>query len=142
MMHLAPLALLVGVAAADADTRPWMNKADPPGARAAKLLAKMSLAEKIVMLHGPDGTFPDGSKVPCCECHNKTTGKIISPLCAYTGNVAPNKRLGIPPINMNDVRNEAPITSCRSKLLARRILQRFFVQSGPFLSVLKEEKPS
>eukprot|EP01051_Picozoa_sp_SAG22_P005736 SAG22_NODE_350_length_11853_cov_3.693211_12_plen_662_part_00 len=40
--------------------------------------------------------------MPCCECHNKTTGKIISPLCAYTGNVAPNAHLGIPPINMND----------------------------------------
>lgn len=40
------------------------------------------------MLHGP----PSG---PCCECQG-------DPLCNYTGNVAPNTRLGIPQIKMND----------------------------------------
>ena len=41
--------------------------------------------------------------LPCvssCECHNG--GNITSRACAYTGNVAPNARLNIPPINMND----------------------------------------
>ena len=76
LLSAAGLLLLGG---ATADSRPWMDKADPPGVRAKALLAKMSLAEKIVMLHGP------AAPMPCCECHNKTTGKIISPLCAYTG---------------------------------------------------------
>jgi hypothetical protein len=30
----------------------WMDKRDPPASRAAKLLAKMTLDEKLGMLHG------------------------------------------------------------------------------------------
>ena len=51
------VALAVAVAA-DAQPRPWMNKADPPAVRAQKLLAQMTLDEKIVMLHGPVDPVP------------------------------------------------------------------------------------
>ena len=46
------------------------------------------------MLHGPEAPSPS------CEC--KPGQPDYSPACAYTGNVAGNKRLGIPPIHMND----------------------------------------
>ncbi len=82
------VALAVAVAA-DAQPRPWMNKADPPAVRAQKLLSQMTLDEKIVMLHGPV------DPVPCCEC-NESQG----PLCNYTGNVYPNARLGIPQVGL------------------------------------------
>lgn len=78
------VALAVAVAA-DAQPRPWMNKADPPAVRAQKLLSEMTLDEKIVMLHGPI------DPMPCCECDEAN-----GPLCNYTGNVYPNARLGIP----------------------------------------------
>lgn len=63
--------------------------------RATKLLQKMSLTEKLNYLHGPAG-------LPT-ECLDRTPMKPeYSALCAYTGNVAPNSRLMIPPLNMND----------------------------------------
>jgi len=68
-------------------TGPWSDVSAPPAQRAKLLLANMTLADKLQMLHGP----PTG---PCCQC--KTAE------CAYVGNVAPNSRLGIPPITMND----------------------------------------
>eukprot|EP00913_Durusdinium_trenchii_P004477 g4156.t1 len=58
-----------------------------PAERARRLVARMTVAEKLSMLHGPAG----GS----AQCS-------VSPRCAYVGNVAPIERLGIPPINMND----------------------------------------
>jgi len=70
--------------------RAWMNPNDSPAVRAAALLKHMTLEEKVTMLHGP----PSGS---CCECDEKE-----GPLCNYTGNIAPNSRLGIPQIKMND----------------------------------------
>ena len=70
--------------------RAWMNPNDSPAVRAAVLLKQMTLEEKVIMLHGP----PTGS---CCECDEKE-----GPLCNYTGNIAPNSRLGIPQIKMND----------------------------------------
>ena len=39
----------VGTHGAVADSRPWMNKADPPGVRAKKLVAEMKMEEKLVM---------------------------------------------------------------------------------------------
>lgn len=68
----------------------WMNISDSPSVRASALLREMSLEEKITMLHGP-------SSGSCCECDEKE-----GPLCNYTGNIAPNSRLGIPQIKMND----------------------------------------
>jgi hypothetical protein len=68
--------------------RPWMNENDSPKTRASKLLAEMTLGEKLAMLHGP----PTG---PCCQCKGNAS-------CAYVGNVAGSKRLGIPPLNLND----------------------------------------
>ena len=56
--------------------QPWMNASDPPEARAAKLVAAMTLAEKIALFHGS------------CK--------------GYVGNVCANTRLGIPAIKMND----------------------------------------
>ena len=81
--------LLSSVALASALVEgPWSDMAATPEARAHALVANMTLDEKLTMLHGP----PTG---PCCQC--KT-----SPDCAYVGNVLPNKRLGIPPLTMND----------------------------------------
>jgi beta-glucosidase len=68
----------------------WMNEMDPAELRATALLREMSLEEKVAMLHGP-------SSGSCCECDEKE-----GPLCNYTGNIAPNSRLGIPQIKMND----------------------------------------
>jgi hypothetical protein len=62
-----------------------MRIGDDPATRARNLLVQMTTAEKISMLHGP----PPGHD--CCEC-------ITSPLCNYTGNVAPIERLGIPQV--------------------------------------------
>eukprot|EP01052_Picozoa_sp_SAG31_P008457 SAG31_NODE_427_length_15813_cov_13.679649_19_plen_178_part_00 len=76
--------------------RPWMDRSLPPQTRAALLLQKMQLPEKLAMLHG--ATVPGWGT----ECYNKTTGKIPDPACAYTGNVAANNRLGIPPLHLND----------------------------------------
>ena len=67
---------------------PWSSPRASPDERASLLLANMTLLEQLAMLHGP----PTG---PCCQCTTNAT-------CAYVGNVAPNARLGIPPINMND----------------------------------------
>ena len=95
MMGAAATLLLLATADAVAlAEKPWMNRADPPAARAKALLAKMTQAEKLVMLHGPV------APMPCCECHNASG--IIHAACAYTGNVLGNERLGIPPIHMND----------------------------------------
>ena len=142
MLQVAALAIAVSGAAAAADSRPWMNKADPPRCatnrgisrcslcfaplcsralrsvlrrpeprvrrlclltrrcpgrtRAQKIVKEMTMEEKLQMLHGP--VAPE----PCCECFNKTTGEFKDKGCAYTGNVPPVERLGIPPIHMND----------------------------------------
>jgi beta-glucosidase len=60
------------------------------------LLEKMTLPEKLAMLHG--AVVPGWGT----ECYNKTTGKIPDATCAYTGNVVGNARLGIPPLHLND----------------------------------------
>ena len=66
---------------------PWSDVSLGPVERARKLLKNMTLDEKLSMLHGNEnGT---------CQCN-------YSARCAYVGNVAPVKRLGIPPINMQD----------------------------------------
>ena len=67
---------------------PWSDVSKTPDERAHALVSEMTLDEKLAMLHGP----PTG---PCCQCTTNAT-------CAYIGNVVPNARLGIPPINMND----------------------------------------
>ena len=54
----------------------WMDRSDPPDVRAAKLVAAMTLAEKVQLFHG--------------SCSG------------YVGNVCANDRLGIPAIKMND----------------------------------------
>jgi beta-glucosidase len=60
VVFLSALSLLVaGVAvstvnSAAADTLPWMNTAQTPQARADELLAAMTLADKVNMLHGVD----------------------------------------------------------------------------------------
>jgi beta-glucosidase len=58
---------------------PWMRSASAPTDRAKALLAVMNTSEKIAMLHG-----------------------YSSP--EFTGLTVGNKRLGIPPLNMNDGR--------------------------------------
>jgi beta-glucosidase len=89
-MFASACVLLLLSSAVSADAPTWMNITDPPAVRASALLREMSLQEKVTMLHGP----PSGS---CCECDEKE-----GPLCNYTGNIAPNSRLGIPQIKMND----------------------------------------
>ena len=66
------LALHAALAWAPA-TRPWMDRSDPPSARAAALLKAMTLDEKIGLFHGSCG--------------------------GYVGNVCENTRLGIPARN-------------------------------------------
>lgn len=56
--------------------RPWMNTALTPDQRADQLLAQMTLAEKIAMLHGAGGP--------------------------YVGNIPANTRLGIPALWLED----------------------------------------
>ena len=56
-------------------SQPWMDLALDPDQRASSLLAVMSLADKVSLLHGPKTGV-------CCECPNQSS-------CAYTGNVAP-----------------------------------------------------
>ena len=58
----------------------WMNTADPPASRVAKLVAQMTLPEKVAMLHGFGAKLQSG----------------------YVGNVQGNSRLGIPGIRMED----------------------------------------
>ena len=88
------VAALATVAAAE---QPWMNKADPPGTRAKALLERMTLEEKLVMLHGDT---------------NKTGG------LPYVGNVPGNTRLKIPPLTLNDGPQVkcALLSPCRSAL--------------------------
>eukprot|EP00037_Helgoeca_nana_P030206 m.371512 g.371512 ORF g.371512 m.371512 type:complete len:746 (+) comp28131_c0_seq1:2254-4491(+) len=86
--------VMVMVAGVSGATPAWMDPSDPPDVRAKALLAEMTFDEKVQMLHGPI------APMPCCECHNASG--IIDKACAYTGNIAPNSRLGIPPVNMND----------------------------------------
>ena len=66
----------VFMASATADDRPWMNKADPPEQRAAKLVASMDMVSKLNLFHGSCG--------------------------GYTGNVCGNSKYGIPAIKMED----------------------------------------
>ena len=92
---LALLTLAATAAAAEAAAQPipasqrsWMTtlRAAPPAARAHAVLAKMTLDEKLAMLHGADKEFDDGS------LHGSR----------YVGNVMGNTRLGIPMLNLND----------------------------------------
>ena len=62
--------------------RPWMDRADPPSARAVALLKAMTLDEKLTLFHGSCGG-PSG-------------------VSGYVGNVCENTRLGIPALKMND----------------------------------------
>lgn len=86
-LFLLAAALLPTAASALADG-PWSDTALSPSSRAKKLLAAMTQAEKLSMLHGP-------ATGPCCSCNTSAS-------CAYVGNINPIARLGIPPINMND----------------------------------------
>ena len=79
---------------AEGEEWPWLDAMLAPPQRAALVLAKMSQAEKLAMLHGN----PSGGT----ECFNHTTGRIVGAYCAYTGNVAGSERLGIPPLHLND----------------------------------------
>lgn len=67
----------------------WSDRTLDPAARAMLLVKNMTLDEKLLMLHGPTISNYEDS------CN-------FSAVCAYVGNVAPNARLDIPPINMND----------------------------------------
>ena len=55
------LALHAALAWAPA-TRPWMDRSDPPSARAAALLKAMTLDEKIGLFHGV-GREQDGARL-------------------------------------------------------------------------------
>ena len=66
--------------------------APTPEERATAMLGRMTQQEKLDMLHGPDLPMP----VACAS-----TDKGY-PACAYIGNVPGNKRLGIPPLSLND----------------------------------------
>jgi beta-glucosidase len=69
--------LTAGVHQAQAATGPWTDASQPPSQRADELLAAMTQAEKLTMLHG-------GAS------------------CGYVGCVDGNTRLGIPPLHLQD----------------------------------------
>src|SRR5215471_3292634 len=69
--------LAVGVGRAQAATNPWMDATQPPSQRADELLAAMTQAEKLTMMHG-------GAS------------------CGYVGCVDGNSRLGIPALHLQD----------------------------------------
>jgi beta-glucosidase len=73
---LAVIVLAVPIPARAA-TQPWMNTALSPTDRADLLLAAMTQAEKLTMLHG-------------------------GPACGYAGCVPANTRLGIPALHLQD----------------------------------------
>ena len=93
LLLLQAPALLAAAALLPAAERPWLDAALAPPQRAALVLAKMSQAEKLAMLHGN----PSGGT----ECFNHTTGRIVGAYCAYTGNVG-SERLGIPLRHLSD----------------------------------------
>lgn len=62
-----------------ADSRPWTNRSLPPGERAALVVARMTLDEKIGMVHGA-GMLAGG----------------------YVGYIPANDRLGIPAVGLQD----------------------------------------
>jgi beta-glucosidase len=70
-------ATVLAVPAAAADPPPWMNTSLSPGDRANALLAAMTQAEKLTMLHGGGN-------------------------CGYAGCVDANTRLGIPALRLQD----------------------------------------
>ncbi|MCX5214705.1 glycoside hydrolase family 3 C-terminal domain-containing protein [Kitasatospora sp. NBC_00240] len=74
---LAVLSLPAQSPVAEAAQNPWMNTSLTPAQRADSLLAAMTQAEKLTMLHG---------------------GKS----CGYVGCVDGNSRLGIPPLHLQD----------------------------------------
>ncbi len=69
--------LTVGISQAHAADQPWMNTAQTPAQRADELLAAMTQAEKLSMLHGGAG-------------------------CGYVGCVDAIPRLGIPALHLQD----------------------------------------
>ncbi|WP_433066081.1 glycoside hydrolase family 3 C-terminal domain-containing protein [Dactylosporangium sp. CS-033363] len=69
--------LLAGVRAAEAADQPWRDASQTPAQRADELLAAMTQAEKLTMLHGGAG-------------------------CGFAGCVDANTRLGIPQIRLQD----------------------------------------
>ncbi|MFI5911954.1 glycoside hydrolase family 3 C-terminal domain-containing protein [Dactylosporangium sp. NPDC051541] len=69
--------LLAGARAAEAADQPWRDATQTPAQRADELLAAMTQAEKLTMLHGGAG-------------------------CGFAGCVDANTRLGIPQIRLQD----------------------------------------
>ncbi len=78
-------------AAAEA-ARPWMNRSLSPEERANLLIQKMTLDEKIAMLHGAK---------PCLQRRNPA---CRLPIKGYVGYVPPIPRLGIPALTLADGR--------------------------------------
>nr|BFE58803.1 hypothetical protein GCM10020063_033290 [Dactylosporangium thailandense] len=69
--------LVAGIRAAEAADQPWRDATQTPAQRADELLAAMTQAEKLTMLHGGAG-------------------------CGFAGCVDANTRLGIPQIRLQD----------------------------------------
>eukprot|EP01052_Picozoa_sp_SAG31_P009537 SAG31_NODE_503_length_14804_cov_32.491670_7_plen_230_part_00 len=67
----------------------------PAGERAKMMVANMTLAEKVSMLHGPRGPGVPGGPVPCCECK--------------PGGASPTTRPHCVAVNTSDVEN---VTNC------------------------------
>ena len=79
------LLLSTAVSATSALPRTWMDRTEPPRARAEKLVAAMTLQEQLGLLHG--------------SCHQWPRPKGV---LGYTGRICAIERLGIPEIRMND----------------------------------------
>jgi len=73
-----------GASAASPASRPWMDTSLAPADRAARLLAQMTLDEKIAEVHGVG--YP----------------LVVDPDANYAGKIPGNSRLGIPPVYLAD----------------------------------------
>ena len=114
LLRGAMLALHSSAIAFAPEDMPWMNRADPPSARAKALLGHMTLDEKLALFHGSvSGTSP--SRPPTAHLRylpNPHSSPLPAPstlssppleqCTGYVGNVCENTRLGIPAIKMND----------------------------------------
>lgn len=92
LLGLACACLLTAPAVlAQAPSRPWMNKALSPEARADLVLKRMTLDEKLALLHGNGMAHVPNWRMPLTDRANGGAGYVVGV-----------PRLGIPPLMLSD----------------------------------------
>ena len=102
---LAAMVLAAVPAPAQAADNPWMNTALSPAQRANLLLAAMTQAEKLTMLHGGPscgyvGCVPANTRlgIPRCTCRTgRSASATASPVSPSSPPRSPAPRAGTPP---------------------------------------------